>query len=98
MSEGLIVGPRIIQCGRGLSQTGIGVIRCFPGAYDDVSSGGHGDIGSACCGGEHGHALGRVCDGVPEVLKAVREGLRGGADFIKIHCGGGVASPTVSAP
>ncbi|KAI0724693.1 hypothetical protein C8Q72DRAFT_786828 [Fomitopsis betulina] len=75
VSEGLIVGPRVIQCGRGLSQTG-----------------GHGDIGSHCCGG--GHAIGRVCDGVPEVLKAVREELRGGADFIKIHCGGGVASPT----
>ncbi|EPT00337.1 hypothetical protein FOMPIDRAFT_1122817 [Fomitopsis schrenkii] len=77
VSEGLIVGPRVIQCGRGLSQTG-----------------GHGDIGSPCCGGGHGHAIGRVCDGVPEVLKAVREELRGGADFIKIHCGGGVASPT----
>lgn len=60
--------------------------------------GGHGDIGSTCCSGGHGHAIGRVCDGVPEVLKAVREELRGGADFIKIHCGGGVASPTVSNP
>lgn len=77
VEEGLILGPRIIQCGRGLSQTG-----------------GHGDIGASCCGGGHGHSLGRVCDGVPEVLKAVREELRGGADFIKVHCGGGVASPT----
>ncbi|KAH9919376.1 uncharacterized protein B0H18DRAFT_1086650 [Fomitopsis serialis] len=79
VSEGLIVGPRVVQCGRGLSQTG-----------------GHGDIGSTCCGGGHGHMIGRVCDGVPDVLKAVREELRGGADFIKIHCGGGVASPTVT--
>jgi len=77
VSEGLIIGPRIIQCGRGLSQTG-----------------GHGDIGNSCCGGGHGHTLGKVCDGVPEVLKAVREELQGGADFIKVHCGGGVASPT----
>ncbi|KZT72285.1 Xaa--Pro dipeptidase, partial [Daedalea quercina L-15889] len=77
VSEGLIFGPRVIQCGRGLSQTG-----------------GHGDIGSTCCGGGHGHMIGRVCDGVPDVLKAVREELRGGADFIKVHCGGGVASPT----
>ncbi|PCH35568.1 hypothetical protein WOLCODRAFT_139948 [Wolfiporia cocos MD-104 SS10] len=75
VAEGLIVGPRIIQCGRGLSQTG-----------------GHGDIGPACCGGVHG--IGRVCDGVPDVLKAVREELKAGADFIKVHCGGGVASPT----
>ncbi|TFY55264.1 hypothetical protein EVJ58_g8358 [Rhodofomes roseus] len=77
VSEGLLVGPRVIQCGRGLSQTG-----------------GHGDIGSTCCGGGHGHMIGRVCDGVPDVLKAVREELKGGADFIKVHCGGGVASPT----
>ncbi|CDO68853.1 hypothetical protein BN946_scf185035.g6 [Trametes cinnabarina] len=28
------------------------------------------------------------------VLKAVREELKGGADFIKVMCGGGVASPT----
>lgn len=26
VSEGLIVGPRVIQCGRGLSQTGIQMI------------------------------------------------------------------------
>ncbi|KZT01443.1 uncharacterized protein LAESUDRAFT_731144 [Laetiporus sulphureus 93-53] len=79
IAEGLILGPRIIQCGQGLSQTG-----------------GHGDIGSECCGGGHGKILGRVCDGVSEVLKATREEIKGGADFIKIHCGGGVASPTDS--
>ncbi|CCL99249.1 uncharacterized protein FIBRA_01264 [Fibroporia radiculosa] len=77
VTEGLILGPRIYQCGRGLSQTG-----------------GHGDIGGGCCGGGNGVTLGRVCDGVPEVLKTVREELKSGADFIKIHCGGGVASPT----
>ena len=27
-------------------------------------------------------------------MKATREELKGGADFIKIMCGGGVASPT----
>ncbi|KAI0790594.1 hypothetical protein C8Q75DRAFT_762624 [Abortiporus biennis] len=81
IDEGLILGPRLIQCGKGLSQTG-----------------GHADFGSSgrstgCCGG-HSQSLGRTCDGVPQVLKATREELRGGADFIKIMCGGGVASPT----
>lgn len=40
--------------------------------------------------------IGRVCDGVPQVLKATREELKAGADFIKVMCGGGVASATVS--
>ncbi|KAI0653519.1 hypothetical protein C8Q70DRAFT_1035305 [Cubamyces menziesii] len=82
ISEGLITGPRLIQCGKALSQTG-----------------GHADFGptksgdSGCCGG-HSQSLGRTCDGVPQVLKATREELKGGADFIKVMCGGGVASPT----
>ncbi|KAK7691774.1 hypothetical protein QCA50_005177 [Cerrena zonata] len=81
ISEGLIVGPRLVQCGQALSQTG-----------------GHADFGPAqtttgCCGG-HSQSLGRTCDGVPQALKATREELKAGADFIKIMCGGGVASPT----
>ncbi|OSD00232.1 hypothetical protein PYCCODRAFT_1446370 [Trametes coccinea BRFM310] len=82
ISEGLIEGPRLFQCGKALSQTG-----------------GHADFGPAksgntgCCGG-HSQSLGRTCDGVPQVLKATREELKGGADFIKVMCGGGVASPT----
>ncbi|OJT05457.1 hypothetical protein TRAPUB_3727 [Trametes pubescens] len=81
ISEGLITGPRLFQCGKALSQTG-----------------GHADFGPAnastgCCGG-HVQSLGRTCDGVPQVLKATREELKGGADFIKVMCGGGVASPT----
>ncbi|KAL1941483.1 hypothetical protein VTO73DRAFT_7300 [Trametes versicolor] len=81
ISEGLVAGPRLYQCGKALSQTG-----------------GHADFGPAnsstgCCGG-HTQSLGRTCDGVPQVLKATREELKGGADFIKVMCGGGVASPT----
>jgi imidazolonepropionase-like amidohydrolase len=34
-----------------------------------------------------------IADGVPEVLRAVREQLRGGASQIKMMAGGGVASP-----
>lgn len=39
-------------------------------------------------------SLARVCDGVADCIKAAREELRLGADFIKIMAGGGVASPT----
>ncbi|KAI0368977.1 hypothetical protein BV20DRAFT_1081862 [Pilatotrama ljubarskyi] len=81
ISEGLLVGPRLLQCGKALSQTG--------GHADFASAGSN----SGCCGG-HSQSLGRTCDGVPQVLKATREELKGGADFIKIMCGGGVASPT----
>ncbi|KAI0669669.1 hypothetical protein C8Q78DRAFT_1041478 [Trametes maxima] len=82
ISEGLIVGPHLFQCGRALSQTG---------GHSDFSSATSSSTG--CCGG-HSQSLGRTCDGVPQVLKATREELKGGADFIKIMCGGGVASPT----
>ncbi|RPD57732.1 hypothetical protein L226DRAFT_554267 [Lentinus tigrinus ALCF2SS1-7] len=84
IAEGLIPGPRLFQCGKALSQTG---------GHADFTASGSTDAG--CCGG-HSHSLGRTCDGVPEVLKAARDALKGGADFIKIMCGGGVASPTDS--
>lgn len=75
--------PRLIVCGKALSQTGG---HCdFRGPYIDraVEQTGH-SLG----------ALGRVCDGVPEVRKAAREEIKGGATFIKIMANGGVASPT----
>ncbi|BGP18807.1 hypothetical protein JCM10213v2_006887 [Rhodosporidiobolus nylandii] len=63
-------------------------------------TGGHGDFVAGksggepgCCGG-HSLSLGRTADGVPQVLKAVREELKAGADFIKVMVGGGVASET----
>lgn len=79
IEEGVIQGPRLFIAGHALSQTG-----------------GHGDSRgphnhSECCGPI---ALGWVCDGVPACIKAAREELRTGADFIKIMAGGGVASPT----
>ncbi|RSL42491.1 hypothetical protein CEP54_015470 [Fusarium duplospermum] len=46
-----------------------------------------------CCGGDL-PGLSRVCDGVPQCLEAVRDEIRRGADFIKIMCGGGVATLT----
>ncbi|KZV97822.1 Xaa--Pro dipeptidase [Exidia glandulosa HHB12029] len=82
IEEGLIEGPRLFQCGKGLSQTG-----------------GHGDFSktarstAGCCGGEI-KSLARVVDGYNAVLRATREEIKGGADFIKIMAGGGVASST----
>jgi imidazolonepropionase-like amidohydrolase len=83
IDEGLIEGPRLYQCGKALSQTG--------GHADFVSPGGGSGSSTGCCGG-HAVSLGRTADGVPAVLKAVREELKHGADFIKVMLGGGVAS------
>jgi imidazolonepropionase-like amidohydrolase len=81
INEGVIQGPRLFIAGHALTQTG-----------------GHGDTRGPhnhtdCCGGTV-MALGRLCDGVPDCIRAAREELRTGADFIKIMAGGGVASPT----
>jgi imidazolonepropionase-like amidohydrolase len=78
---GLVDSPRLYVAGMGISQTG-----------------GHGDFRKAtqsvlehpCCNGLHYTA--RIVDGVPEMLRAVRDELRKGADFIKIMVSGGVAS------
>lgn len=85
LDDGVFPGPRLFICNRALSQTGgHGDLR---GAHD------HGSQGGGCCGGSAGQ-LAVVCDGVPECIRAAREQLRTGADFIKIMVGGGVASPT----
>lgn len=82
-AEGLLPAPRLVVSGKALSQTGG---HCdFRGPFNDrpVPSTGH-PLG----------ALGRVCDGVPDVRRAAREEIKSGADFIKIMANGGVASPT----
>lgn len=84
LAEGLIEGPRLFQCGKALSQTG---------GHGDLLPGQSGGDGSGCCGGSYA-AYGRTADGVPACLKAVREELKQGADFIKIMLGGGVSSET----
>jgi len=83
--EGLIKGPRIYPSGKGISQTG-----------------GHGDMRlpntphPAYGAPEHWDQLGAIwiADGVPEVLRVVREELRKGSTQIKIMGSGGVASPS----
>lgn len=83
IQDGLIPGPRLLIAGHALSQTG-----------------GHGDFRNSYqqalpeCGCGHVTGLARICDGVPECLRAARDELRRGADFIKIMGGGGVVSPT----
>ena len=83
VEEGLFPAPRLVISGKALSQTGG---HCdFRGRFDDTPS--------AASGFPLG-ALGRLCDGVPEVRRSAREELKGGADFIKIMANGGCASPT----
>ena len=81
-NEGTVLGPRLIIAGKALSQ-----------------SGGHCDFrGRFNAGPNHFEtrlgALGRLCDGVPEIRRAAREEIKAGAQFIKIMANGGVASPT----
>nr|WP_239513899.1 amidohydrolase family protein [Streptosporangium sp. 'caverna'] len=80
-AEGLIRGPRLLFCGKALSQTG---------GHGDVRDRGtdrHDD--HPCCAG-----LGRVADGVDAVRVAARDELRKGAHHIKVMASGGVSSPT----
>eukprot|EP01084_Bolivina_argentea_P123693 219192_1 len=76
INEGTIEGPNIYPCGKALSQTA-----------------GHGD--------HHNMPLqyscnciqwSKLCDGVDECIKAVRENIRMGADCIKMMASGGAAT------
>src|SRR3954453_5449814 len=79
---GLVEGPRLFISGMAMSQTGG---HCdFRRRTQDTDEG-------PCSAGLH--YLARIVDGVPEMLKAVREELRKGADHIKLMVSGGVASP-----
>jgi len=81
VDEGYVAGPRILFCGKALSQTG--------GHGDMRGPGEHGLGECFCCAG-----LGHVCDGVTEVRRAARNEIRKGANQIKIMASGGVSSPT----
>ncbi|KAI1084283.1 amidohydrolase [Whalleya microplaca] len=79
LADDVFPGPRLFIANHALSQTG-----------------GHGDRRSAhdvtTTHPEPGISV--VCDGVSACVRAAREQLRNGADFLKIMVGGGVASPT----
>lgn len=49
-----------------------------------------------CMTGGHGNRNGRVADGIEEVVKAVREQIHAGSDFVKIMATGGVMTPGVN--
>lgn len=81
VDEGLILGPRLLFGGPGLTQTG--------GHADHRTAGQH-----DCPQGSRFPSHGLVCDGKSQVRRAARDLLRMGADHIKMMLSGGVASPT----
>ncbi|HET6317640.1 MAG TPA: amidohydrolase family protein [Chloroflexota bacterium] len=81
VNEGRLTGPRILFCGRTLSQTG---------GHGDWRGRGETVVHSL---GEN-VGITHLCDGVPQVRHAAREEIRKGAHHIKLMLSGGVASPT----
>ncbi len=81
VEENLIPGPRLLYCGKALSQTG---------GHGDARLGSEmGEPENIWTPG-----LGRICDGVTEVRKAARDEIRRGAHHIKIMANGGIATYT----
>jgi len=81
VAEGLIDGPRLVTCGKGLTTTG---------GHADLRTR-HDDRA-----GVMSHRLGSmglIVDGVDNVRAACRTLLKEGADFIKVMANGGVSSP-----
>jgi imidazolonepropionase-like amidohydrolase len=81
VEEGLIAGPRLVICGKGLTTTGGHAdlrqrTDDRPGMMSDR-------LGS----------MGYVVDGVDHCRAVAREMIKGGARFIKIMANGGVSSP-----
>jgi|HigsolmetaAR202D_1030399.scaffolds.fasta_scaffold01274_5 Imidazolonepropionase and related amidohydrolases len=80
IEEGTIVGPDLVICGKMLCQTG-----------------GHQDVRAKWDEQDPEYlrfqlgSKSHICDGVPEVRKAVRQEIRAGAQFIKIIANGGLA-------
>lgn len=83
LEQGLIIGPRLVICGKALSQTG--GHSDFRGRFDNRDP----ESQTYRLG-----AMGRICDGVDACRYAARDELRQGATFVKIMANGGVASPT----
>lgn len=82
VEEGIIPGPRLVQSGHAITQTGghgDARTRSEPGDYHYV--------------GPYG-MLPVLADGVSECRKVVREELRRGADVIKVFASGGAISPS----
>ena len=82
ITTGMTRAPDIVQANLMISQTG---------GHGDVE-GGVLAVPDCACQMRHS-AFGIVADGPDAVRKAARHVLRAGADFIKIHVSGGVATP-----
>lgn len=81
VEDGLIDGPRLVICGKGLSTTGG---HCDLRPRTDDRPGIMSDrLGS----------MGILVDGVDDVRRVSREMIKGGARFIKVMANGGVSSP-----
>jgi imidazolonepropionase-like amidohydrolase len=83
IDEGSFEGPRLVICGKALSQTGGHTD--YRGPFDERD----GQYFTRRLG-----AMGRLCDGVDEVRRACRQEIKAGAQFIKIMANGGVSSPS----
>jgi imidazolonepropionase-like amidohydrolase len=83
VEEGAFVAPRLVICGKALSQTGGHTD--YRGPYDNRDV----EWYAQSLG-----AMGRNCDGIPAVQRAVREELKNGAQFVKVMADGGVSSPS----
>ena len=81
VQEKVFIGPRLLFCGRAISQTG---------GHGDMRLPGEDHIPDCpTCAG-----LGRICDGETQVRHACRDEIRKGATHIKLMASGGVSSPT----
>lgn len=81
VNEGLLDGPRLVICGKGLTTTGGHAdlrqrTDNRPGIFSDR-------LGS----------MGHIVDGVDNVREACRTMIKEGANFIKVMANGGVSSP-----
>ncbi|OLO09653.1 peptidase M38 [Salinicola sp. MH3R3-1] len=83
VAEGHFVGPRLVICGKALSQTG--GHNDYRGFYDERDD----QYQTRRLG-----SMGRICDGVESVRRAVRQEIKAGAQFIKVMANGGVSSPS----
>jgi imidazolonepropionase-like amidohydrolase len=85
IDERLLVAPRFLYAGKGLSMTG---------GHGDFRERGESEHEHGYCSCGHSQSLTVVADGLDECIKAAREELRRGAHCIKIMGSGGVASPS----
>lgn len=81
VEEGLIKGPDLVICGKGLSMTG---------GHTDLRQ--RSDIRPDAMGWRLGN-MGVLVDGVDEVRRTCRKLIKEGARFIKVMANGGVSSP-----